>query len=239
MKNLATAFALLRLASATFVATACVVAVFGMADANAQKRDNDYYAPHERDVADSLRAVEQYHLGPGEKELRLKQYVQAFSDLIFVLHYFPNHPQALLLMAQLCTQWKSGQCDADSMFQRAVEVNPAVPGTYATMGIYLHRNGRYADAIDAYKRALALNPDSVNANYNIGLAYLDTKQYELANVHAQRAYASGAPLPGLRDKLKLAGHWHPSAESPPGAEARSPAAAGSGNPEVSKPGQTE
>src|SRR5260370_15291361 len=124
MKSLAMAFALPRVAFATVIATACIVAVLGVADANAQKTiNNDYYSIHDNDVADSLRNVNKYHLGLGEEELQQKRYVPAFSDFTFILRYFPNHPQALLLMAKLCIQWKSGQCDMDSVFERAIAVN--------------------------------------------------------------------------------------------------------------------
>jgi tetratricopeptide (TPR) repeat protein len=81
-------------------------------------------------------------------------------------------------------------------------------------GIYLARTKRYPEAIKSYEHALEIAPDSVNAHYNLGLAYIETKQYQLANEHAQRAYELGASLPGLRDKLKRIGQWNPVATAP-------------------------
>jgi hypothetical protein len=52
-----------------------------------------------------------------------------------------------------------------------------------------------------------LGEDNPNTNYNIGLIYFDLKDYEKSLSFAQRAYGSGLPLPGLRDKLKRVGKW--------------------------------
>jgi tetratricopeptide (TPR) repeat protein len=59
------------------------------------------------------------------------------------------------------------------------------------------------------EKALTLDPNSINAHYNLGLTYFETKQFELANEHAQRAYQLGASPPGLRDKLVRAKQWRP------------------------------
>jgi len=41
----------------------------------------------------------------------------------------------------------------------------------------------------------------------MGLIYFDLKDYDKALSFAHRAYGSGFPLPGLRDKLKKVGKW--------------------------------
>jgi len=176
--------------------------------ANAQQQNNDYYDPQN---ATLLRTVETYHLYPGQERIRNREYEHAFGDFVFILRYFPNHPQALVQMVQLCTEWKSPKCYLDPMFEAAIARRPDVASTYVTLGIYYHRNKKYADAIGAYKKALGLDPDSMNGHYNLGLAYVATKDYAKANVEAQSAYALGAPLPGLRDQLIKAKAWDPSA----------------------------
>ncbi len=190
-----------------------IVALCAAHVAAAPLTNNDYYAARGSEL---LKSVEQYHLGPGEEHVRAKEYQSAWNDFDFILRAFPNHPQALLLMTQLCTQWRGPKCELNSAFERAIDVNPKASGTFVALGIYLYRTKHYGDAIQSYQRALTIDNDSMNAHYNLGLTYLETKQYELANEHAQRAYALGAPLPGLRDKLKKAGKWNPAdpAESP-------------------------
>ena len=100
---------------------------------------------------------------------------------------------------------ESGACLLDDIFERAVAINPKAAGTYVVQGIYLNRTKQYETAIERFKTALELDPDNLNAHYNLALTYLDTKQYELANQHAQRAYALGATPPGLRHRLQKAG----------------------------------
>ena len=68
-------------------------------------------------------------------------------------------------------------------------------------------------AIAQYKKALEINPNSVLGHYNLGLAFVDTKDYVEANLHAQRAYQGGMTLPGLRRQLEAANAWKPAAPS--------------------------
>ena len=182
-----------------------VAAMFAVAGAAwAQQADNDYYAARGTAL---LNTVQKYHLFRAEDEIRSRNYTPARADLDFLLHYFPNHPQGLLLVVQLCTEHSAQNCALDVIFDNAIAVNPKNPGTFVTRGVYLHRVKRYNEAIKSYEDALALDPNSMGAHYNLGLAYLETKQYDLANQHAQLAYGLGAPLPGLRNRLQQSGHW--------------------------------
>jgi tetratricopeptide (TPR) repeat protein len=67
--------------------------------------------------------------------------------------------------------------------------------------------GKKDAALDAFKRAYALLPDDAVVNYNLGLLYADRKDYEQALPYAEKAYALGFPLPGLKKKLVAAGKW--------------------------------
>jgi tetratricopeptide (TPR) repeat protein len=169
---------------------------------------NDYYAalPTGR-----VNVVDQYHLGPCEKRLNERDYQRGMNECNFILKIFPNHPNALLLMSRICEQWKSPKCMLDDYFRSAIAINPEAPKTYVIIGIYLHDVKQYDKAIESYKRALQLDPNDMNAHYNLALTYLKTDRFDLANAHAQRAYALGASLPGLRNMLEKSGHWDPNA----------------------------
>jgi tetratricopeptide (TPR) repeat protein len=187
-----------------------VIALFPFTSGWAQEGNRDYYAPGTGQSAhDIFKNVELYHLGAGYEELAHKRYDAALAHAEFMLRYFPNHPKALSLLSELCMRWQSPQCNTQEWFERAVARNPSAPVTYTLQGIALHRMKRYPQAVESYKKALELDPASLNSHYNLGLTYLELKQYELANEHAQKAYALGAPFPGLRDKLKKAGFWKP------------------------------
>ena len=65
------------------------------------------------------------------------------------------------------------------------------------------------------------------------MSHLKKKEYEKASAHAQKAYALGFPLPGLKNKLKAAGKWREpepapavveAKEAPKAAESEAPAA---------------
>ena len=118
-----------------------------------------------------------------------------------------------MLTIEACTNWKSPLCRLDELFQNAVSINPQAADTFVIQGIYQHRTHQYGKAIKSYEYALQLDPNLMNAHYNLALTYLETKQFDLANEHAQRAYALGATLPGLRKMLESSGHWTPTAQA--------------------------
>ena len=171
-------------------------------------RQNDYYSAA---GTSQLRVVEQYHIGPCEQSLSARNFRKAVAECDFILRIFPNHPRALHLTVKACEQWKSHECRLDEVFERAITINPKASATFVLNGIYLHGAKQYSKARQSYERALELDADSMNAHYNLGLACIELKDFACANEHAQRAYALGSTLPGLRDKLQKAGHWKPAA----------------------------
>jgi tetratricopeptide (TPR) repeat protein len=179
----------------------------------AQPSNNDFYAP--RSGADSkelLQNVLQYHLGPGREEMGNGRWQPALEHFEFILRYYPNHPQALFALSELCQKWKSPACDgiAERWFQKAIERNPEAAQSHVVQAMHLHRKNKLDDAVKSYKRAIELAPNSVNAHYNLGLAYTDLKQYDQANLHAQKSYSLGVTLPALRTRLEKVGKWNPS-----------------------------
>lgn len=188
----------------------------GLAAGQATERAIDYFAAR---GSNRLAVVEQYHLGPCEQRFRERDFARAMSECNFILRVFPNHPNALLIVAQVCSQWKSGLCLLDETFERAIAINPKAAGTFVVQGIYQSRVKQYDAAVQSFRNALALDPEQVNAHYNLALTYLDMQKYDLANRHAQRAYQLGAALPGLRNRLQQSGHWDPSQTVAPVSEA--------------------
>jgi tetratricopeptide (TPR) repeat protein len=184
----------------------------------------DYYAPRVKgeDIT-RLKNVEDYHLGPGQQKVAKQQYLYAMQEFAFILGYYPNHPKALSLLSNLCQKWQDRKCDAEGAFERAIKRNPNAAPTYLLYGVHLHRKRKMEEAVKAYRRAVELAPNSLDAHYNLGLAYAELKQYDLANQHAQRSYQLGAFTPGLRTKLQKAGKWNPNVSLP---DTQPPTAAG-------------
>jgi len=173
----------------------------------------DYYNPGATQVdREWFNNVHSYHLQPGIKDMRPGRYDSAQQHFEFILNAYPNQPQVLNLLSDLCVvRWKSPTCDPDSWFEKALATNPNVAGTYVVYGIHLQRKRQIPEAIEVLNKALEMEPNSINAHYNLGLAYFELKDYAKANEHAQKSYALGASVPGLRDKLTKIGQWKPAA----------------------------
>ncbi len=154
-----------------------------------------------------LGAVERHHLQQGWDKAKWDNPIHAWRDVEFILRHFPNHPGALMLAIDLSLKSEKLYTPALELFEKAVafDVNPAPP--WVIFGIFYHRHGMLDKAVTCYLEALKRDPTLAEAQYNLGLAYLDLKQYEKANRAAQKAYALGHPLPGLRKRLQEAGKW--------------------------------
>lgn len=161
--------------------------------------------------------VEGYHLNQGIAAMNKGGLSHALGHFDFILNRFPNHPRVLLLVSEVFHRMKT-PAKADLYFQKAIQLYPETAPTYAAYGIFLHKSGQLGRAIENYKTSLKLDPGSMSTHYNLGLAYFDKKQFDLANQHAGEAYAQGFPLPGLRDKLKKVGAWKPTEQSATTAE---------------------
>lgn len=163
----------------------------------------DFYVPAPSNL---LENVEKYHLSQGIDKVKQGKYEFAWSEFAFMLHYFPNHPRALELIGDLSLQMETPE-RALRYFETAIRLFPEQAETHALFGVFLHKLGRYDEAVESYQRALAHNDKVVDYHYNLGLAYFALKDYKNALEQATIAYNKGYPLPGLKDKLKAVESW--------------------------------
>ena len=63
-----------------------------------------------------------------------------------------------------------------------------------------------------------------HSHYDLGLAYLDIRDYASANREAHAAYRLGYPLPGLRLRLERMGRWKAPHTPAPEAQRKEPPA---------------
>ncbi|SFU47677.1 tetratricopeptide repeat protein [Pseudoduganella namucuonensis] len=139
------------------------------------------------------------------------------QELDRTLQIFPNHTPALAALARLALKEKQVRLPGASLpvecyFDRAQRFAPDDAAVYTTYANYLVALGLNAKAVEMYTRASELDPANPVINYNLGLALVKARDFERANKHAQRAYAAGFPLPGLKTMLTQAGQWR---ELPP------------------------
>ncbi len=174
----------------------------------------DYTNPVHR--AEKLPRVEKAHFDVGVRNLqghRAKVFTwnSLAGDIGYTLRAFPNHHGALYVMAQYYIlgydKFYPMQYTPECWFKRARKFKPSDGNIWLIEGIYEARRGRVEEAEKSYKAAIRLMPDAPEPHYNLGLLYIETKNYSLARKHAKRAYELGYPLPGLKNKLEKLGEW--------------------------------
>lgn len=69
---------------------------------------------------------------------------------------------------------------AGELYQRALEVDPALADARVNLGRLLHEEGRLTEAREAYERALATTPDHPTAAFNLGVVLEDLGEAEAA-----------------------------------------------------------
>lgn len=186
----------------------------------------DQYGPYDYTNADhrvnKLPIVESNHFDANVRNLqggargKGPEVTKVASDIDYTLRAFPNHHKALDAMARLhiregtndlSRRYNSVNYSMECYFERATRFRPRDGNVRLIQGIYFYRLGNYDEAIEHMSAATSLMPKSPEAHYNLGLTYLKTKDYDSARTNAQRAYALGHPLPGLRNKLRRVGEW--------------------------------
>lgn len=157
--------------------------------------------------ADKLPIVLGAHFPPEVERLIRGSRGSIMGDLNYTLRAIPNYHRALAAMAkyQRLRQLKLAPQDeyytADCYFHRAVYFQPDDVTARMLFAIHLHLTGRLDDAQKQYMLALAYGPDYSELHYNYGLLLVEMGRYDDALNHANKAYAKGFPLPGLKNKL--------------------------------------
>ncbi len=86
-----------------------------------------------------------------------------------------------LAFIRLYNEWDFA--GAEREINRAIELNPNT--SYAMYGLYLSEVGRHTEAIAAMKRAQELDPLTLPIKQNLGLVYMQARQYDLVIEHAR------------------------------------------------------
>lgn len=159
-----------------------------------------------------LAVVERFHFTAPVEKLEHGLSDTLGGDIGYTLEHFPNHPRALAAMARLALREKTPQPPGahytiDCFFERAMGYVPDDARVRSLFGGYLLARSQNAAALEQFAEAARLAPDDPSTHYNLGLLYLQKKDYAKALESARRAYAAGFPLPGLRNKLKALGQW--------------------------------
>ncbi len=150
------------------------------------------------------------------------------GDIDYTLRAIPNYHRALIAMMKLGEKSNSDQprdvrYSVDCWFLRAIAFradDTAVRMIYST---YLNSKKRITEAKNQLQIATGFAKDNGFTHYNIGLHYLDLKDYEQALTQAHKATELGFIQTELKDQLVSAGKWREAVISAP--EVASPPAA--------------
>jgi tetratricopeptide (TPR) repeat protein len=176
------------------------------------------YGPFDyRTSRDKLVIVENVHFTPDVEALRSGTTGSLGGDLDYTLRASPNHARALIAITNLGRKLKSDQVPGAKYtlpcyFDRAIRFANDDPVVRLVYGTYLARAGKNREAVEQLELAVKLDQGNANIHYNLGLVYLDLKDYPKAREHAHRAYDLGFSLTGLRKRLEQAGQWTQPAE---------------------------
>lgn len=171
----------------------------------------DYTNPEHRQQ--KLQIVEINHFTPEVQTLqRGKSDSYPGADIDYTLRAFPNHHGALQSLLRLAAKEKLPRLQkmnfsVECYFDRAVRMNENDATSKMLYAQFLDQHNRQDEALAMLQAADTARPEDANIYYNLGLLYLKMKDYAKAKQYADKAYAQGFPLPGLRDKLKAAGRW--------------------------------
>lgn len=174
-----------------------------------------HYGPfdYRTNRGETLDVVERFHFTPEVEALvRGKSSIHIGQDLTYTLGAFPNHHRALMSMMLLGQRLKTPQppyakYSVECFFERALRFRPDDTTVRLMYASFLVANARAAEATRELEQVAQAVPDDPFTHYNMGLIYLDMKEYEKALAQAHKAMALGFGRTALRDKLEAAGKW--------------------------------
>jgi len=159
---------------------------------------------------DIVKAVDHFHTDLAAKELDAGQLnLIVKQNLEFTLRTVPNHIRALqmLIRYEIAGGKEFGLPRTECYLSWARQFAPNDESVYVVGGYFFWKKHDAQRAEEWWQGALAINPHSADANYNLGLLYAEKGNYDAALKCAKAAYAAGYPLQGLRRALERAGRW--------------------------------
>ena len=185
------------------------------------------------------RLVEGAHFSPAVEALIGTKRASVGADLDYTLKAFPNHHRALIALMRYGEKWKTPHPQqmsypVECYFERALRFRPDDTIVRMIYAQFLTHYNRVPEALEQLGAAQAKAGDNPFTHYNLGMLYVDLKEYDKGLQRAHEAYRLGFPRPELRERLAAVGKWReadapkpPAAVSASGSEARPAADAAS------------
>jgi len=107
----------------------------------------------------------------------------------------PQDPSAHVNLGLIHLQQRGDAAAAEAEFRRALALSPDHIGAAANLGLALHDQGRYAEALECYRKGEAEHPGSVEFRWNRSVTELATGDYR----NGWEGYALRFARPGGRN----------------------------------------
>ena len=134
------------------------------------------------------------------------------DDIAYTLHVFPNHHRALVTLQKLAEREKtdspsSAQRSVACYFDRAMRFQPDDLIVRMLFAEYLIKKTRTEEATKQLDYVVGLAGDNPFTHFNVGLLFIDMKNYDRALVQAHRAVAMGFNRTELKERLQAVNKW--------------------------------
>ena len=103
----------------------------------------------------------------------------------------PDNPQNLIRLGRLYSADLNQPCEAARIYGLLTQVSPDDPVAWRLLGRFRKRCGETAVAVDAFRRAIELNPEEVRVYSEMALALSDLGRHEEAVTWVEQAVRRG------------------------------------------------
>ena len=96
---------------------------------------------------------------------------------------------ALVMLGRLTWQQQGVWRDNETLWSHVITLNPQARNAHRQLGLVLYKQGRYDEALDAYRVAAEQRPNYAKIHVNLGMVLNELGRYEEAETHLRRAIA--------------------------------------------------
>ena len=174
----------------------------------------NHYGPFDYRTANPQQKnlVENAHFTLGVESLTQTKSSYFADDIGYTLRVFPNHHRALISIQKLAEREKTdkpryAQWSVPCYFDRALRFQPSDRIVRMLFASYLVKNVRLDEATQQLDTVIRLAVDDPFTNFNVGLIFLDMKNYDRALIQAHRSSELGFMRAEIKDGLLAVGRW--------------------------------
>jgi tetratricopeptide (TPR) repeat protein len=126
--------------------------------------------PQENSAEVEIPAEAQRQYGEALAELEMGEFTEAAAQFESFVQRYPDYAAAYINLAIIHVQQERND-QALLMLSRALEIDNTNPVALNQLGLLKRRSGDFAAAENAWRSAIAANPDYAYAWYNLGVLY--------------------------------------------------------------------